>query len=201
MISNSINNDIFQNSISGEQKYRQTFLSDKIYNIKSGETYVIDIAKLDEQLKCLVFGDIIKSVYDLKHGEAERKAQEPIPKRIIIFVDELNKYAPDTSPKNSPILKYLLEVTERGRSEGVILFSAEQFRSAIHDRITGNCSTHVYGRTNAIEISKPDYRYIPHVFSNMMTRLKKGDLIVQHPIFKTPLKINFPYPSYQQGEE
>ena len=93
----------------------------------------------------------------------------------------------------------LLEITERGRSEQVILFSAEQFRSAVHERIKGNCGTNVYGRTNAIEISRPDYRFVPKVYANMMTRLQKGDLIVQHPIFKTLLRVTFPYPSYCQG--
>ena len=122
-----------------------------------------------------------------------------IPKRIIIFVDELNKYAPSTSSKNSPLLANLLDITERGRSEGVILFSAEQFRSAIHDRIKGNCGTNIYGRTNAIEVSRPDYKFVPSVYANMMTRLKKGDLIVHHPVFKTLLKIQFPFPSYNQG--
>jgi DNA helicase HerA-like ATPase len=92
-----------------------------------------------------------------------------------------------------------LDITERGRQEGIILFSAEQFRSAIHDRVKGNCGTNVYGRTNAIEVSKPDYRYIPNVYANMMTRLGKGDLIVQHPVYKTLLKLKFPYPCYHQG--
>ena len=197
LISNSIRNDIFQESISGDKNKKQVSLSEEIKKIKSGETFVVDIAKLDEQLQCLIFGDIIKSVYDMKHGETER---EDIPKKIIIFVDELNKYAPTNSSKSSPILKYLLEITERGRSEGVILFSAEQFKSAVFDRVKGNCSTHIYGRTNAIEISKPDYKYIPNVYANMMTRLGKGDLIIQHSIFKTLLKISFPFPSYEQGE-
>jgi DNA helicase HerA-like ATPase len=202
LIGNSIKNDIFQNSISGDKQKNQTYLSKEITNIEGGVVYVVDIAKLDEQTQCLVFGDIIRTVYNLKHGEYEdeRKSTKEIPKKVVIFVDELNKYAPSTSPKNSPILNYLLEITERGRSEGVILFSAEQFKSAVHDRVKGNCSTHVYGRTNAIEISKPDYRYIPKVYSGMMNRLDKGDLIIQHPIFKTLLKIAFPYPAYQQGE-
>jgi DNA helicase HerA-like ATPase len=200
LISNSINNDLFQTSLSKDEKRHQVYLSEHIANIESGNTMVVDIAKLDEQLQCLVFGDIIKAVYNLKHGESERSSNKPIPKKILIFVDELNKYAPSTSAKGSPILSYLLEITERGRSEGVILFSAEQFKSGIHDRVKGNCSTHIYGRTNAIEISKPDYRYIPNVYSNMMTRLGKGDLIIQHPVFKTLLKIQFPYPSYQQGK-
>ncbi|MGE0086258.1 MAG: hypothetical protein AB7S75_17760 [Desulfococcaceae bacterium] len=177
-----------------------THLRKEIQNIKKGNVYAIDIAKLDEQLQCFVFGDIVKAVYNLKLGETER-TEEDIPKRIVIFVDELNKYASASAPKNSPILNSILEITERGRSMGIILFSAEQFKSAIHERATGNCSTHVYGRTNAIEISKPGYRFIPKVFANMMTRLSKGELIVEHPVFRTLLKVKFPIPSYHQGEE
>jgi uncharacterized protein len=203
LIGNSINNDLFQSAKSGDSNRAQTYLSKEIANIKGGDVFVVDIAKLEEQLQCMVFGDIIRTVYNLKHGQGdeERVTEATPPRRIIIFVDELNKYAPSTSPKNSPILNYLLEISERGRSEGVILFSAEQFKSAVHDRVKGNCSTHIYGRTNAIEISKPDYHYIPSVYQNMMHRLEKGDLIIQHPVFKTLLKISFPRPSYQQGDE
>jgi len=38
--------------------------------------------------------------------------------------------------------------------------------------------------------------------SDMMTRLQKGELIIHHSIFGTPLKISFPYPSnYQRGKD
>lgn len=103
-----------------------------------------------------------------------------------------------TRPKSSPLLRYLLEISERGRSMGIVLFSAEQFRSAVEDRVKGNCSTHVYGRTNATEIAKADYRYIPQTYKNTMTRLKKGDLLIDHPIFRTLLKLSFPLNSYRQ---
>ena len=202
LINNSVNNDIFVNAKSNSKDQHQVYLSDEILNISGGEMMVVDIAGLTEQLQCLVFGDIIRTVYSLKHGDFDpddRKNKKEIPKKVIIFVDELNKYAPSTSSKNSPLLANLLDITERGRSEGVVLFSAEQFRSAIHDRIKGNCGTNVYGRTNAIEVSRPDYKYIPNVYANMMTRLNKGDLIIHHPVFKTLLKIQFPYPSYNQG--
>lgn len=202
LINNSMSNSIFVNSISSDKKQRHCHISDAVKNINGGDMMVIDIAGLDEQMQCLVFGDTIRAVYDLKHGDfdnEERTSKNPVPKKIIIFVDELNKYAPATSPKGSPLLSNLLDITERGRQEGIILFSAEQFKSAIHDRVKGNCGTNVYGRTNAIEISKPDYRYIPNVYANMMTCLGKGDLIIQHPVFKTLLKIKFPYPCYYQG--
>ena len=202
LINNSINDDIFVNAKSNSKEQHQVYLSDEVKNINGGEMMVVDIAGLTEQLQCLVFGDIIRSVYELKHGDfdqEDRTSNSSVPKKIVIFVDELNKYAPSTSSKNSPLLANLLEITERGRSEGVVLFSAEQFRSAIHDRIKGNCGTNIYGRTNAIEVSRPDYKFVPAVYANMMTRLKKGDLIIHHPVFKTLLKIQFPFPSYNQG--
>lgn len=198
-IKSNIDSGIFQSGRSPKVERKQVYLSEQIKRIKGGEVHVVDIAKLEEQHQCMVFGDIIQSVYDLKLGG--RDDQGGIPKRIVIFVDELNKYAPSNSPKDSPILKYLLEITERGRSLGIILFSAEQFKSAIHDRVKGNCSSHVYGRTNATEIAKSDYKYIPKTYTNMMTRLQKGDLIIQHPIFRTLLKVTFPKPSYNQRKE
>lgn len=197
LINKSINNSIFQSAKSTQPEKFQCHLSDKVKEIQKNDVMVVDVAKLDEHLQCLVFGDVLKGINELKYGETDR-TEEDIPKKIIIFVDELNKYSSSNAPKNSPILNYLLDISERGRSEGIILFSAEQFKSAVHDRVKGNCSTNVYGRTNAIEISKPDYRYIPNVFSNMMTRLQKGELIIHHSIFGTPLKISFPYPSYYQ---
>ncbi len=202
LINNSINDDIFVNAISSAKEQHQVYLSDQVLNINGGEMMVVDIAGITEQLQCLVFGDIIRSVYSLKHGDFDpddRTSKKPIPKRIIIFVDELNKYAPSTSCMNCALLGILLYIPERGGSDGVVLFSAEQFRSAIHERIKGNCGTNVYGRTNAIEVSRPDYKFVPTVYANMMTRLKKGDLILHHPVFKTLLKIQFPFPSYNQG--
>lgn len=114
--------------------------------------HVIDIAKLSEDKQAFVFGDAIRTIYDLQLGQYSGEEGVNPPSRIVIFIDELNKYASKDAPKNSPILKQVLDVAERGRSLGVVLFAAEQFRSAIHDRVTGNCSTHAYGRTNSIEV-------------------------------------------------
>ena len=74
----------------------------------------------------------------------------------------------------------------------------EQFKSDIHDRVKGNCATHAYGRTNAIEISKPDYQFVPPVYKSMLTRLKQGEYILQNPVFRSLLNIKFPRPLYKQ---
>ncbi len=174
-------------------------ISDALKNIKKNEVHVIDIAKLNEDMQGFVFGDAVRTIYDLQHGQfnTDEGNYNP-PSKIIIFIDELNKYASYDSPKASPVLKQVLDIAERGRSLGIILFSAEQFKSAIHPRVIGNCSTHAYGRTNATEISKNDYKFVPSVYKNMMTRLEQGEYIIQNPVFRSLLKIKFPKPMYKQ---
>ncbi|MCK5058225.1 MAG: ATP-binding protein [Candidatus Aminicenantes bacterium] len=196
IIKKTLNNPIFANRVSGQD--RETRLQDSLKNIKKNDVFVVDIAKFDEGMQSFVFGDVMRTVYDLQLGQFEEIQQEQIPSKIIIFIDELNKYASTDIPKNSPILRQIIDIAERGRSLGIILFSAEQFKSAIHDRVKGNCSTHAYGRTNVIEMSKNDYRFIPSVYKNMMTRLKQGECIIQNPVFRSLLNIKFPKPLYKQ---
>ena len=178
---------------------RSVRLRDKISNIKKNDVMVIDIAKLDEESQGFVFGDVMRAVYNLKLGSSDRPDDE-IPDRVIIFIDELNKYASNDVPKSSPILRQLLDITERGRSLGIVLFGAEQFVSDIHKRVKGNCATQAFGRTNAIEITKEDFRFVPSVYKTMLTRLKQGEYIIQNPVFRSMLNVNFPLPIYKYYE-
>ena len=197
IINKSINdNRMFARTI--DTTKNETRIADSLKYIKKNEIHVIDIAKLSEDKQSFVFGDAIRTIYDLQLGRYAGEENVAPPSRIIIFIDELNKYASKESPKNSPILRQVLDVAERGRSLGVVLFAAEQFRSAIHDRVTGNCSTHAYGRTNSIEVTKADYKSIPSVYKTMLTRLKQGEYIIQNPIFRSLLSIKFPKPIYKQ---
>lgn len=187
---------IFETQVVESKK--ETRLHTAIKGIEKNDVFVVDIAKLDEETQGFVFGDVMRAIYDLKLGQIDNRDEKDIPSKIIIFIDELNKYGSKDVPKQSPILRQILDITERGRSLGIILFAAEQFKSDIHDRIKGNCATHAYGRTNAIEVSKPDYQFVPSVYKSMLTRLKQGEYIVQNPIFRSLLSIKFPKPLYKQ---
>lgn len=187
------NKEMFTDSLGSGVRLR-----DKVTNIKKNEVMVIDIAKLDEESQGFVFGDVMRAVYNLKLSSD--RPEEDIPDRVIIFIDELNKYASTDIPKSSPILRQLLDITERGRSLGIVLFGAEQFVSDIHKRVKGNCATQAFGRTNVIEITKEDFRFVPSVYKNMLTRLKQGSYIIQNPVFRSMLNIKFPYPIYKYYE-
>lgn len=196
IIRKSINNNALFSDININKN--EVRIADTVADIKQNDIYVIDIAKLNSDMQAFVFGNTVREIYNLQLGEKDQDEDSAPPSKIIVFIDELNKFASGEVPKNSPILKQILDIAERGRSLGVILFGAEQFKSAIHDRVIGNCSTYAYGRTNAIEVSKGDYRYIPSVYKNMMTRLKQGEYIIQNPVFRSLLNVKFPKPIYKQ---
>ncbi|MFC1601552.1 ATP-binding protein [Candidatus Sumerlaeota bacterium] len=180
---------------------RQKLLVDGIKGLRPGKVLVVDIAPLPDYLQCLVFGDVIRTVFDAKLNLYSDVDRDQLGK-VVVFADELNKYAPSsTGGRDRTLTRWLLEVTERGRSLGVILFGAEQFRSDIHPRVLGNCATNIYGRTNPVELSKAaDYR---HLFSQSnkasITRMRQGEMLLQHSVFHTSLiKARFPFPAYEQ---
>lgn len=169
-------------------------VEDIFRNLQPNDVKVIDIAQLDPAIQGFVFGDVIQQVVERMSAK-----DSETPDQIVIFVDELNKYASTDVPKTSPILRHLLDVAERGRALGIILFSVEQFRSAIHDRVKGNCANSAYGRTNFVEVTKPDYTFFGNIYKNMMTRLAPGDYIINNPALRSLVKVKFPYPTFKSN--
>ena len=176
---------------------RAVDLGEEIRRIQGGQTTVVDIAKLTDEERALVFGHIIQEVYGM-YAEATIDERADLPRKVIIFVDELNKYAPGRRGEGeSSILEYVLDIAARGRSLGVVLVSAEQFMSEVHGQVVGNCATKVIGRSDSSELADAAYRFISQDVKSHLTRLDKGDLVLSHPIYRQPVKIEFPHPAYQ----
>jgi DNA helicase HerA-like ATPase len=170
-------------------------LASEVAKIKGGDTFVIDIARLTDEEQTLVFGDLLRTIYSLYAEEGSER--EDLPKKVIVFVDELNKYAP-AREKTSPILEQVLDIAERGRSLGVILISAEQFMSAVHERVVGNTATQIIGRSGSAEISQSTYRFLDPGVKMNLTRLVKGEVLLSHAIYRQPVKLIFPKPAFKQ---
>lgn len=176
---------------------RAANLGEEIRKIKGGQTMVVDIAKLTDEERSLVFGHIIQEVYGM-YAEASVDERGDLPKKVIVFVDELNKYAPERRGEGeTSILDYVLDIAARGRSLGVVLVSAEQFMSEVHGQVIGNCATKVIGRSDSSELSDAAYRFIAQDVKAHLTRLDKGELLLSHPIYRQSVKIEFPRPAYQ----
>ncbi|MBQ7734259.1 MAG: ATP-binding protein [Synergistaceae bacterium] len=174
-------------------------LVDDLKRIQANDVRVIDIAKLSHEEQALVLDDVMRTIYKLKLGEYDNESGVNPPSKIIIFLNELNKFASCDKPVN-PLL---LDIIERGSSLGVILFGAEQFRSSVNQVITGNSALNAYGRTHMTEIETGSriYNSFPETYKNVLTRLEQGEYLLQSPLFRTILRVKFPRPAYdQQGD-
>jgi hypothetical protein len=156
--------------------------------------YVIDVASLEEDAQDLVFARVVTKLRE--HLEKRDLGV----KHVIVFVDELNKYAPSDG-QDTYVRKMLLDLAERGRYLGLVLFSAQQFRSQVHRRVVGNSGTALYGRMDADELATPGYSVLSPAVKTKLATLEKGQLMVRHPHFTQPIFVRFPRPAIMRGRD
>ena len=156
--------------------------------------YVVDVAGLDPLAQDLVFARIVSKLRE--HLERRDLGVE----HVVVFVDELNKYAPQEGP-DTYVRKMLLDLSERGRYLGLVLFSAQQFRSQVHKRVVGNAGTSVFGRLDADELSTPGYGILSPAIKAKLAAMPKGELMIRHPHFTQPIFLKFPRPCVLSGRE
>ncbi len=156
--------------------------------------YVIDVANLEEDAQDLVFARVVSQLRE--HLEKRQLGVE----QVVVFVDELNKYAPADGP-DTYVRKMLLDIAERGRYLGLVLFGAQQFRSQVHRRVVGNSGTSLYGRMDPDELATPGYQTFTPATKARLATLEKGQLMVRHPHFGQPIFVRFPRPAVLGGRE
>ena len=156
--------------------------------------YVVDIANVDPLGQDLVFTRVVSELRErLERRDLGVDA-------VVVFVDELNKYAPGDGPETY-VRKMLLDISERGRYLGLVLFGAEQFRSQVHRRVVGNAATIVYGRMDYDELATPGYQVLTPATKIKLATLPVGELMVRHPHFTQPVFVRFPRPAVLRGRD
>jgi DNA helicase HerA-like ATPase len=95
----------------------------------------------------------------------------------------------------------LLDLSERGRYLGLVLFSAQQFRSQVQRRVVGNAGTGVFGRMDMDELATPVYATLSPATKIKLATLPKGELMVRHPHFTQPIFVRFPRPAVLGSRE
>ena len=156
--------------------------------------HVIDVAGLDPLAQDLVFARVVSKLRE--HLERRDLGVD----HVVVFVDELNKYAPADGP-DTYVRKMLLDLSERGRYLGLVLFSAQQFRSQVQRRVVGNAGTGIYGRMDMDELAMPAYGTISPSTKIKLATLPKGELMLRHPHFTQPIFVRFPRPAVLNGRE
>jgi hypothetical protein len=156
--------------------------------------YVIDVAAAEEDAQDLIFARLVSKLRE--HLERRDLGVS----HVVVFVDELNKYAPADGP-DTYVRKMLLDIAERGRYLGLVLFGAQQFRSQVHRRVVGNSGTALFGRMDGDELATPGYAVLSPATRTKLATLAKGDLMVRHPHFTQPVFLKFPRPAVMRGRD
>jgi DNA helicase HerA-like ATPase len=156
--------------------------------------HVIDVAGLDPLAQDLVFARVVSKLRE--HLERRDLGVD----HVVVFVDELGKYAPAEGP-DTYVRKMLIDLSERGRYLGLVLFSAQQFRSQVQRRVVGNAGTGIFGRMDMDELATPAYATISPATKIKLATLPKGELMLRHPHFTQPIFVKFPRPAVLNSRE
>jgi DNA helicase HerA-like ATPase len=152
------------------------------------QTSVVDIHALHDRAKRFVVGAVLKRMFEEKESLG---TSHPL---VFVVLDELNKYAPREG--HGPIKDVLLDISERGRSLGIVLIGAEQTASEVEGRIVANAALRVVGRLDTAEAERPEYGFLSAAGRARAGILKPGTMIVQQPEIPTPLLVRFPFPAW-----
>lgn len=156
--------------------------------------YVIDVSQSTTEAQDLIFAAVIS---DLR----ERMEQGRLGvKRLIVVVDELNKYAP-SSGRETYVLQSLRDIAARGRYLGLVLFSAQQFRSRVDAQVIGNCANAAYGQIQMEELANPIYTVYSQAVREKLGTAGPGEMMIRHPHFNQPVFVRFPIPSILRGND
>jgi DNA helicase HerA-like ATPase len=207
-----------------DKKTKSTYLGDEIKKIKANEIFVVDVSAIPSvEEQAFVIGDVFKSInelysigpsnrttraeYNLSAYESKKKQKGypegrfEIPKYMVIFLDEINRFIPKSPPmaRLNPVADQILRFVIEGRSRCNILLSAQQFKSETDFRLQENIGLHVIGKLGITELlTEPYYSMIDEQVKRNIARLERGEMIIIHPAFRHPVKVWFPDSSYQR---
>jgi len=162
---------------------------------EDNEMRVVDISQLTGVPQDLIVTSVISKIWEL--AETGRLGVD----KLVIFVDELNKYAPSGNSRTSSLKDTLVDISARGRHLNLTLFGAQQFRSKVDDEVIGNAATSLYGRIGDEELTNASYRSFSGTTREELLQLEKGQLLLRHAHYAVPVFGRFPRPPVLMGKQ
>jgi DNA helicase HerA-like ATPase len=172
---------------------KEVYLGEEVkQNIKPGKINVIDIYRVPSRNWPFIIGDVIRNIEQMYR---ERELEEIPP--LIIFIDELNTFAPASETLN-PVTELIIEIARKGRARKTALFGAQQFKSEVHKQIWGNCTLNILGRTGSAELRTAPYGELDENTKNSILNLAQGEMVLSFRVWRYPIKVTFPKPPYKR---
>lgn len=161
---------------------------------QSSAPIVVDIHSLSTSLQRFVVASIMKQVTEARMG---RNAIRGL--RYVIMLDELNRFAPKND--SDPITKLLERVASELRSQGVILFGAQQLASDVSPKVIENSSIRVLGRIGSAELQDKVWQSWDKASKQQASVLGPNEKLITQPGFRQPMYVRVPFPAWAMRRE
>lgn len=151
---------------------------------------VVDIQSIrDHALQRFVVAAIFAQVSEARMGT------NAVPNLAYVLVlDELNRWAPRNA--TDPITRLVEKVVAEMRSQGVILFGAQQQASQVSPRVIENCAIRALGRTGSLELDQPLWGFLSRGAKRRVEALQPNEKLVYQVNFREPMQVRVPYPCW-----
>lgn len=119
--------------------------------------------------------------------------------RFVVMLDELNRFAPRDS--SDPITAMIETVAAEMRSQGVILFGAQQQASLVKPRVIANCAVKAIGRSDAVELRMDVWKSLDRSAIATAAQLQADEKLLLQPNFREPMLAKIPFPPFALKRE
>jgi len=168
--------------------------------LRAGNIWIIDITQLPDRARRFLFFRIMRDLTNrLQRRKAGETGLEKFPGRVVVMVDELNRFAPSGAGRH-PTRAEIIGIATQGRSFGLTLLGLQQMASRIDEEVLTNSGTFAVGRAHPSELSGPAYGWLSKPLREQVTSIPTGSMLVYHPLWKQPVFIRFPLPPHKLAE-
>ncbi len=112
----------------------------------------------------------------------------------VVTLDELNRFAPRGA--RDPITQLVELVAAEMRSQGIILFGAQQQASKVSEKVIENAAIRVLGRTGTQELTAPVWGFLSDGARAKAASLGLDEKLVNQDNFREPMHVRVPFPAW-----
>jgi hypothetical protein len=138
-------------------------------------------------LQRFVVATILRQIVD------ERTGQNAVNGLVyLVALDELNRFAPRGG--RDAITQLIELVAAEMRSQGIILFGAQQQASKISERVFENAGIKVVGRSGSLEMSQSIWKFLSEPTRKKAANLQSTEKLIIQDTFREPMLVTVPFP-------
>lgn len=119
--------------------------------------------------------------------------------KYLVTLDELNRFAPKGG--RDPITKLIESVAAEMRSQGVLLFGAQQQASLVSARVIENSAVKALGQTGALELKGDIWSTLSEAARRRAESLFPNEKLILQSGFRQPMHVQVPFPAWAMNRE